>query len=197
MQARGKAKKRERPLGVAIGLGLAATLLVGVVIAVALLLTPGTVAHQFFRLVHNNASATLPLDPLYQEWAAKIQEEDTLFGTPISLLCGGLVLGWLAPHYASNRRVLVAGALMGLGVLAASLGFVWTTGIIQQSTLNAHEGGQQVVLTAPPELILHQTMGVAAWTAVCVLGTWLGLLLRDRGRNKPGAEASDLRTAER
>ena len=186
MHARGKAKTRERPLGTAIGLGLAATLAVGIFIALALLLIPGTVAHQFFRLAHYNASATLPLDPLYQNWAEKMQEEDVLFGTPLSLLCGGLVLGWFAPSYVSRRRALLSSAALSIGVLAVSLAFQWAAAVTQQATLNAHEGGQQVNLTAPPALIFRQALWVIVWTAICVLGTWAGLALRTRKRQ--GAE---------
>ncbi|MGI4789689.1 MAG: hypothetical protein ACRYFS_12655, partial [Janthinobacterium lividum] len=140
VRTRNRAKKREQPLGAAIGWGLAATLVVGIVILIIQLIIPGTVAHNFFLLAHNNASATLPLDPLYQQWADKLQEEDTLFGTPLSLLCGAIVLGWLAPSYASRRRILLSGAGLGLGVYAVSLAFIWFEAPRQQAVLNQHEG---------------------------------------------------------
>ena len=178
--ARGRAKKRELPLGAAIASGLGATLAVGIAIALALVLIPGTAAHQFFSLVSGIHSATLPLDPLYQEWSEKISEEETLFATPISMLCGGLALGWLAPSYASRRSVLLSGGLLGFGVVAASIGFVWAFGIINQNTLNHQQGGQQVVITAPPELIVKEAVAALLWTAICIFGTWLGLRLRAR-----------------
>jgi hypothetical protein len=80
-------------------------------------------------------------------------------------------------------------------VMAVLLAFQWIAALNQQHTLNIHEGGQQVVLTAPPDLILRQTLFVTAWTAVCVLGTWIGLIFRSRGRNKQSAEAPSLRAA--
>lgn len=178
--ARGRAKERELPLGAAIAYGLGATLAAGVVIALALVLIPGTAAHQFFALVSGIHSATLPLDPLYQEWSEKISEEETLFATPVSMLCGGLALGWLAPSYASRRRVLLSGGLLGFGVVAASVAFVWVFGILNQNTLNHQQGGQQVVITAPPELIVRQAIAAVLWTAICVFGTWLGQRLRAR-----------------
>lgn len=187
-RTRGRAKRREQPLGVAIGLGLAATLAVGVLIGVILLLIPGTVVHQFFSLVHNASSATLPLDPLYQEWAEKIAREDVLFVSPLSLLCGGLVFGWFAPSYVARRRTLLSGAALGFGVLAAVLAFIWLEASKQQTLMNHNEGGQQVILTAPPEFILLQALCIAVWTALCILGTWLGLTLRDRARSRQGAE---------
>ena len=183
--AQGKArrgKKREQPLGVAIACGLAATLAAAIVIALALVLIPGTAAHQFFSLVSHVQSATLPLDPLYQEWSDKISEEEALFATPASMLCGGLALGWLAPSYVERRRVLLSGGLMGFGAIAASIAFVWVFGILDQKTLNHIEGGQQVNITAPPELIVKQVISAILWTAICVGGTWLGLRGRERAR---------------
>lgn len=185
--ARGKArrtKKREQPLGIAIALGLAATLAAGIVIALALVLIPGTAAHQFFSLVSHVQSATLPLDPLYQEWSEKISEEEALFATPVSMLCGGLALGWLAPSYVERRRVLLAGGLMGFVVIAVSIAFVWVFGILDQNALNHIEGGQQVSIAAPPKLIAWQAFFAVIWTACCVGGTWLGLRGRERARQK-------------
>ena len=183
--AQGKArrgKKREQPLGIAIVLGLAATLAAGIVIAVVSVLLPGTPAHQFYSLAQHIHSATLPLDPLYQEWFEKMSEEDTLFGTPVSLLCGGFALGRLAPSYADRLRVLISGGLMGFGVIAAAVAFEWVSGTLSQSTLNHMEGGQQVNITLPSELIAKLIVVAIFWTAICVFGTWLGLLLREWAR---------------
>ncbi len=177
-----RGKKREQPLGVAIALGLAAALAASIVIAVVSVMLPGTPAHQFYSLVSHIQSATLPLDPLYQEWSDQISEEEVFFATPLSLLCGGLALGWLAPSYVEKRRVLLAGGLMGFGVVAASIAFVWVFGVLDQNALNHIEGGQQVKITAPPELIFKQAISAILWTAVCVGGTWLGRRGQERAR---------------
>ena len=181
--ARGRTKrdtrKREKPLGAAIALGLMTTLGVAALISVIQFLVPHSALHNFYQLVHYNSSATLPLDPLYQDLMTRIQTEDALFLTPVSLFCGGLVLGWLAPRYASYLRVYVSGGLTGLGITAASVGFTWPTAIFQQKALNAHDGGEQVALSAPPSLIAEQAFLMLAWIAVCILGTWLGQHLRD------------------
>ena len=174
--------KREQPLGIALVLGLAATRAVALLIAGIQFLDPHSALHNFYTLVHYNTSATLPLDPLYQEWAGKIAEEDALFGTPFSLFCGGGVFGWFAPSYMARLRTLLSSAALGFGVLAVILGFLLYEAPKQQAALNAHEGGQQVIVTMPPELILRQALLVVAWTAVCVFGTWLGLRLRERTR---------------
>ena len=163
-------------------LGLAAALAAGIVIAVVSVLLPGTPAHQFYSLVSHIQSATLPLDPLYQEWSDKISEEEVFFATPLALLCGGLALGWLAPSYEEKRRVLLSGGLMGFSVVAASVAFVWVFGVLDQNALNHIEGGQQVKITAPPELIVKQAVSAVLWTVVCVGGTWLGLRGRERAR---------------
>ena len=178
-----EAKKREHPLGVAVALGLAAALAVAVLIVAVQLLEPHSALHNFFLLVHYNSSATLPLDPLYQKWYEQIAEEDVLFGSTFSLLCGGLALGWLAPSYETRRRVLGAGTGLGFGLPLACLAFQWAGGIVEQNTLNAHEGGQQVGIAAPPSLILAQAAFVLGWVAFCVLGTWAGRLLRERSRS--------------
>ena len=187
-RTRGRAKKREQPLGAAIGLGVVATLAVGIIIVVVQLLIPGTAVQQFYSLSHNVPSATLPMDPLYQSLLGQIQKEEALFGTPFPLFCGGLVLGWFAPSYVVRRRLLLSGAALGFGVLAFFLGFEWIAGVYEQNTLNAHEGGQQVLLTAPPELIVRQAVWAAGWIVVCILGTWLGLTLRERVRRKAASE---------
>ena len=183
---RGRAKKRERPLGTAVGWGIAATLGAAIAMAAVQFLYPHSVLHDFYSLVHYNASATLPLDPLYQDWATTIQEDDVV-ETAVALLCGGFALGRLAPSYAPRRRVLVAGALMALGILIVSLGFVWTSAVINQNTLNAHEGGKQVALGAPLSLVFRQALVCFVQTAFCVLGAWLGLRLRDRRLTAAGA----------
>jgi len=181
-KARGKAKKREKPLGVAVAVGLATTLAVAILIVGVQLLEPHSALHNFYMLVHYNSSATLPLDPLYQKWYEEISEED-IPGSAFSLLCGGLAVGWLAPSYESRRRVLLAGAAAGLGFLLVCLAFLWTAGVVEQNTMNAHEGGQQVGISAPPALIVAQGIFVLLWTAFCVLGTWIGLRLRERSRS--------------
>ena len=173
-----RAKKRELPLGAAAGFGLAASLAAGTLIALTLVLIPGTAAHQFFSLASGIHSATLPLDPLYQQWMEKISEEETLFATPVSMLCGGLTLGRLAPSYAGRRRVLLSGAALGFGIVAAAVAFVWVFGVLNQNTLNHLQGGEQVKLSAPPDLIVREIVSIAFWTAACVLGTWLGLRRR-------------------
>ena len=177
-----RGKKREQPLGVAIACGLAAILAAVIVIAVTSVLMPGTAAHQFYSMVLHIHSATLPLNPLYQEWLEQISEEEVLFATPASMLCGGLVLGWLAPSYVERRRVLISGGLVGFAVIAVAVAFESVIGVLDQNALNHIEGGQQVKLTAPPELIVKQIGFVVFSAAICVLGTWLGLRLRERAR---------------
>ncbi len=177
---RGKAKKREHPLGVAVALGLVATLAVAILIVVVQLLEPHSALHNFYLLVHYNSSATLPLDPLYQKWYEEIAEEDVLFGSTFSLLCGGFVIGWLAPSYETRRRVLLAGTGLGFGLPLVCLAFQWIGGVLEQNTLNVHEGGQQVGITAPLSLILTQAALVLVWAAICVFGAWAGLRLRRR-----------------
>ena len=182
-RARGRAKKREQPLGIAVALGLVTMLAVAILIVAVQLLVPHSVLHNFYALVHYNPSATLPLDPLYQKWYEEISQED-VFGSAVSLLCGGLAVGWFAPSYVSRRRVLLAGTGLGIGFLLVCLAFLWIGGIVTQNALNAHEGGQQVGIAAPPSLILVQTLLVIFWTACCAFGTWLGLVLRERLRRR-------------
>lgn len=186
-RARKREAKREKPLGVAVALGLAATLGVAILIVAVQLLDPHSALHNFYMLVRYNSSATLPLDPLYQKWYEEISEEDVLFGSTFSLLCGGLVTGWLAPSYETRRRVLLAGMGLGFGLPLVCLAFQWGAGIVEQNTLNAHEGGQQVGIAAPPSLILTQAVLVIVWAAFCVLGAWIGFRLRRRNRAALGA----------
>ena len=176
---RRKAKKRERPLGAAIGLGLTATLGVGILILIVQLLLPHSTLRTFFDLSLHASSATLPLDPLYQDLKEGVNKQEALFATPFSLLCGGLVLGRFAPHYAPYRRVLIAGAAMAFGIVAVSLAFAWTDAVYTTRRL-AQEGGWVAGLSAPLEYVLRQTLWGLGWIGVCVGGTWLGLRLRDR-----------------
>lgn len=180
---RGKAKKREKPLGAALALGLAATLVVSTLIILIQFLDPHSALHNFVLLVHYNASATLPLDPLYQKWYEQLSKEDVLYVSTFSLFCGGLVLGWLAPSYETRRRVLLAGTGLGLGLPLICLAFLWVGGVMSQNLMNAHEGGEQVGIAAPPSLILAQAGFVLLWAACCVLGTLLGRWLRERSRS--------------
>ncbi len=168
-------------MGQAIGLGLAATLGVGLVILFVQLLIPSSTLHHLYRLIQGASSATLRGGRLFQEWSEDVQEQEALFSTPFSLLCGGLVLGRFAPHYASYKRVLIAGALMAFGIIAVSLAFVWPAAVIQQEKMNTDQGGMTWHISATLDnLIVRQILWALAWIAVCVLGTWLGLRLRDR-----------------
>ena len=177
---RGRAKKRERPLGAAIGWGLAVTLGVGLVILTVQLLVPGTFLRNYYLLLLHAPSATLPLSPLTRQLSEEVAREEALFSTPLSLLCGGLTLGRLAPRYAGRRRVLAAGAIMAFGVLAVSLSFLWADNIYTTRFFNVHEGGVTAHPTAPADYLVRQSLWGLLWIAVSVLGTWLGLRLRDR-----------------
>jgi MFS family permease len=171
---------RERPLGTAIGWGVAATLGMALLIFAVLMAMPGSAVHNFFDLCLHNPSATLPFSQLYQDWSAKIQVEEALLVTPLSLLCGGLTLGRLAPRYASRRRVLLSGAMMAFGILVLCLAFDWVNAVHETNLLADSQGGMVARLSAPVSYIVRQTLWVAAWTAVCVLGAALGQRLRDR-----------------
>lgn len=172
--SRARAKKRERPLGAIVGLAVGTVLATAILIGGVQLAVPHSVVSDFYRLVHFNPTATLPLSPLFQTWAQQIQVEDAVFGTTVPLLCGGLLLGRLAPSYEVPRRVRIVGGLMALGILAVTQVFIWTTANITQGMLNARDGGQQVALTAPASLIVRQVLLSIAQAAVCVGGVWLG-----------------------
>ena len=179
-RTRARARRRERPLGAAVALGLAVTLGVGLVILVAQLLSPGSFLRQYSELLRHAPSASLPLSPLYQQLSERVAREEALFATPLSLLCGGLTLGLLAPRYAPKRRVLIAAGLMAFGILAVSLAFLWVDNIATTNVLNSHEGGNVTHPTAPPAYLLLQALWGLAWIGACVLGAWLGLRGRDR-----------------
>lgn len=152
----------------------------GLLLFFILVTVPNSALHNLIRLCLYVPSDTLPLSPLYQEWMEKVQWEEALLVTPLSLLCGGLVLGRLAPRYASHKSVLLAGAAMAFSIVAASLAFTWSISVYETNGLNASEGGRITQLSAPLGYIVRQTLFAAAWTAVGVVGTALGLRLRDR-----------------
>ena len=181
---RGRAKKRERPLGAVVGLAIGTVLATAILIGAVQLAVPHSVVSDFYRLVHFNPTATLPLSPLYQDWAGQIQTQDAVFGTTVPLLCGGLLLGRLAPSYETPRRVRVVGGLMALGILVAAQAFIWTAAELTQGALNARDGGQQVAITAPLSLVVLQALLIIAQAAVCVGGVWLG-------QRRPAAQSTE------
>lgn len=176
----GRAKRRERPFGAAVGWAVAATLAMGLIILGVQLLMPSSAVHNMYLLAHYNSSPTLREDPLFQQWMADINREEA-FATALSLLCGGLTLGGLAPAYAGRRRVLRAAAVFAFAVVAVSLAFVWPTAIVQQNRLN-EAGGRVVQVGIPPELMVRQAILTVLWIGVCVVGAWAGLWARRRGR---------------
>lgn len=153
---------------------------VGLIILLVQILLPGSFLREYYELLRHSASATLPLSPLYQQLSEEVAREEALFATPFSLLCGGLVLGRLAPRYAARRRVLVCGGLMAFGILAVSLTFLWVDTVYTTDLLNKHEGGTISHATAPLAYLLPQALWGLAWIAACILGAWLGLWWRDR-----------------
>ena len=189
--------KRERPLGAAIGLGLAATFGVAVVILVVQYFIPNSSLYNLVQMSLHTQSATLPFDPLYQQYQESLNREECLFGTPFPLFCGGLLLGRLSPHYATRRRVLLAAAAMALGSVVASLVFGWSDALFSTNQIAGHEGGHVARLSAPLDYIVRQSLWGVFWIAVCALGAWLGLRLRDR-RSRPADDAAPaLRAAPR
>ena len=193
----GKAKRRERPLGAAIWLGLVTTIGVGLFILVVQLLIPGSFMREYYELLRHSPSATLPYSPLYQQLSEEAAREEALFATPFSLLCGGLILGWRAPRYAARRRILVSGGLMAFVILAVSLSFLWVDNIHTTNTLNANEGGLISHQTAPFSYLLRQALWGMGWIAACVLGCWLGLRLRDRRVPQDGLKGVPRQVAHR
>ena len=184
---RSRAKRRERPFGAAVGWAVAATLAVGLLIlGVQLFLMPSSAIHNMYLLSHYNSSPTLRENPLFQQWMADIDWEEAVFATPLSLLCGGLTLGWLAPAYAGRGRVLRVAAILAFTVVAVSLAFVWPTAIVQQNRLN-EAGGRVVQVGIPPELMVRQAILTVLWIGVCVVGAGAGLWARRRGRAEAGA----------
>lgn len=171
----------------------------GLIILLAQLLLPGSFMRQYYELLLHSPSATLPFSALYQQLSEKAAQEEALFATPFSLLCGGLTLGRCAPRYAPLRRILVSGALMAFGILAVSLTFLWGDNLYTTKLLNTHEGGYISQQTAPLAYMLRQMLWGLAWIAACVLGTWLGLRLRDRGipRNDAKGVSSPREVAHR
>ena len=190
---RGRAKRRERPLGAAVGWAVAASLGVGLLILGIQLLLPSSAVHNMFLLAHYNSSPTLRDDPLFQQWMDAINFEEAVFATPLCLLCGGLTLGWLAPAYAGRGRVLRVAALLAFALVASSLAFVWPAAIIQQNRLN-EAGGRIIQVGIPPELMVRQALWSVLWIAVCVLGAWAGLWGRGRRR---GVSTPDLENASK
>ena len=188
--ARGKAKRRERPLGTAVSLGLAATMGVGLVILVVQLLFPHSFLRQYYDLLRHSPSASLPFSALYQQLSEEAAREEALFATPFSLLCGGLVLGRNAPRYAPRRRVLVSAALMAFGILAVSLTFLWVDNVYTTKLLNQHEGGLVSHPSAPLGYLLRQGLWGLGWIAACVFGSWLGLRARDRRVPQEGGQGA-------
>ncbi len=177
----GRAKRRERPLGAAVGWAVAAALGVGLVILIVLLLMPSSAINNMYLLAHYNSSPTLRENPVFQKWMADINREEA-FVTALCLFCGGLTLGWLAPAYAGRGRVLRVAAILAFGLVAASLAFVWPAAIIQQNGLNNEVGGRIIGVGIPPELMVRQALWSVLWIAVCVLGAWAGLWARGRKR---------------
>jgi hypothetical protein len=182
-RTRVKAKRRQRPLGAAIGAGLAVTMGVGMLILIVELLIPDSAVSNLFRLSHL-PSATLAASPLFQQWKEAVNRQESLFDTPLSLLCGGLTLGWFAPRYATRRRVLVSAASMAFGILAVLLTFTWADNLYLTGTLNAHEGAWITRAIAPLGYVVRQAAWDLIWIAACVLGAWLGLQARDRRQSK-------------
>ncbi len=191
-----RARKRERPLGTAIAWAVAATMGVSIVSFIVLMLVPNSALHNFFVLASRANSATLPLSDLYQQWQESIEREEALIVTPLSMLCGGLALGLLAPRYAPRRRVLLSGAAMATILLGVVLAFTWTEALIQSGLTNKNEGGLVAKKTAPPELIARQAAWTLGWIAICAVGTGLGLKLRDRRTHvEPEAASPAARSA--
>ena len=185
-----RAKRRERPLGAAVGWAVAASLGVGLLILGVQLLLPSSAVHNMFLLAHYNSSPTLRDDPLFQQWMDAINFEEAVFATPLCLLCGGLTLGWLAPAYAGRRRVLRVAALLAFALVASSLAFVWPAAIIQQNRLN-EAGGRIIQVGIPPELMVRQALWSVLWIAVCVLGAWAGLWAKGNRRGVSAAASEE------
>ena len=170
---------------------------VALVILMVQYFIPGSALFNLAQMSLHTQSATLPFDPLYQQYEETINREECLFGTPFPLLCGGLTLGWLAPRYATRRRVLLTAAGMALGSVAVSLAFSWSESQYATNNLATHEGGHVARLAAPLNYVMRQSLWGVFWIAVCVLGAWLGLRLRDRRTPQGNDAAPALRAAPR
>ncbi len=164
--------RRERTLFAAALWSAGVTVLVALGIFVAQWTTPGTALRNLIDLELYNR-AVRPDNPLMARFLTQVQTQEALYFTPLTMLCGGLALGCLAPRAAGKRRVLGAALKVGLTVLALCLLTSWGESLYAQGWhLRPHEIDR--------ELLLVQGGLLLGWTAVYLLGTLLGLWARDR-----------------
>jgi hypothetical protein len=171
-------RARERSAVIAAGLSVAAILIVGLGYFFIEANIPGTAVRNFLLLVITNGQVS-PRSELYRALFAHIEMEDALIASPLSLLCGGLVLGRLIPSRFTRARLMRIATVVSVGVILAFMFFVW--GLII--------AGQHGHLR-PGEVDTHkawvQTACAFGWIAAYLVGAWCGVAWRDR-RERAGA----------
>jgi hypothetical protein len=169
-------RQRERLLSVAVAWSVAVIFGVGLALFLALFLTPNSALRNYWDLTHYNAVTAS--NPLYQQFANGMELEEKLLVTPLSLFCGGAVLGLLASPREGRRRLLLTSLGLAVGVLVVSLGFTWSVVIYQSISFAREWQIKPMTPIATHAYILAQTAWILGWIAVCVLGTFAALLWR-------------------
>ena len=124
-----KKKIRERTMLNVICWGVTAALAVGVAELIGMIWTPYTVVRHLLDMY--TIGPMLPAtSELYQTWMGYFGTEEALIWTPLSVLAGAFVVGYLAPSRITllGRAIVAVKTLIGL-VLAVSA-FSWLLQLI-------------------------------------------------------------------
>ena len=110
--------------------------------------------------------------------------EDALFVMPLSLLCGGVALGRLAPRTVSRKNLL----LVPVGITLICNLIRW--GIIVAGMIIAGKGGHQIAGIVDWQIVRNQTLATVGWILAFVIGTGFGTLWRDARRKREASANS-------
>jgi len=146
--------------------GLTAAFAVAVVELIGMLTTPYTVASHLMGMY--TIGPMLPASSeLLQTWTGDLGTEEALLWTPLSLLVGGLVVGFLAPSRITLGGRALAAAKVGFGFAFACFAFVWLAELISFQF-------RPPAYLFSAQYILAQLICFVMWTAVAAVGGVLG-----------------------
>jgi hypothetical protein len=162
-----KRNKRPVSLGAAVVMSVVVSIVVATVYVLVSLAIPNSPETLLVQLVAGNESSALSSGLLYQNLWSQVFTQQMFIQMPLSMLAGGVALGWRLGEEFGVRKLYTWAAYCGIFIFVASNCFLWMGKLVNQGMhLNPGDVTSQLVIANIFAFIL--------WVGLYVCGSDIG-----------------------